>query len=30
MKLGFITLLLDTWTYEEMMDAASNIGYSCV
>ena len=30
MKLGFITSLLDTWTYEEMMDAASSIGYSCV
>ena len=23
MKLGFITAILDSWTYEEMMDFAS-------
>ena len=30
MKLGFITAILDGWTYEEMMDFASEQGFACV
>ncbi len=30
MKLGFITAILDSWTYEEMMDFASEQGFACV
>lgn len=30
MKLGFVSAILDTWTYEEMMDFASNHGFDCV
>ena len=30
MKLGFITSILDGWTYEEMMDTAAEMGFSCV
>lgn len=30
MKLGFITSILETYTYEEMMDFASKQGFECV
>ncbi|MBQ9047617.1 MAG: sugar phosphate isomerase/epimerase [Solobacterium sp.] len=30
MKLGFITSILETYTYEEMMDFASEQGFECV
>lgn len=30
MKLGFISAILDTWTYEEMMDFASDHRFECV
>ncbi len=30
MKLGFVSAILDTWTYEEMMDFASEHGFECV
>ena len=30
MKLGFITAILETYTYEEMMDFASEQGFACV
>ena len=30
MKLGFITSILDGWTYEQMMDFASGQGFECV
>ncbi len=30
MKLGFITSILDGWSYEEMMDTAADMGFSCV
>ena len=30
MKLGFITSILDGWSYEEMMDVAADMGFSCV
>ncbi len=30
MKLGFVSAILDTWTYEEMMDFASQHGFECV
>ena len=30
MKLGFITAILDTWSYEGMMDFASEHGFECV
>ena len=29
MKLGFITSILDGWTYEQMMDFASHHGLEC-
>ncbi len=30
MKLGFVSAILDTWSYEEMMDFASEQGFECV
>lgn len=30
MKLGFITSILDGWSYEGMMDVAADMGFSCV
>lgn len=30
MKLGFVSAILDTWTYEEMMDFASGHQFECV
>lgn len=30
MKLGFVSAILDGWTYEEMMDTASEMGFACV
>ena len=30
MKLGFVSAILDGWTFEEMIDTASELGYSCV
>lgn len=30
MKLGFVSAILDTWTFEEMMDFASDHGFECV
>ncbi len=30
MKLGFVSAILDGWTYEEMMDVAAAQGYECV
>jgi len=30
MKLGFVSAILDTWTYEEMMDFAHDHGFECV
>ena len=30
MKLGFVSAILDTWNYEEMMDFASEHGFECV
>lgn len=30
MKIGFITSILDEYGYEEMMDAASDLGFACV
>lgn len=30
MKLGFVSAILDGWTFEEMIDTASEMGYSCV
>lgn len=30
MKLGFVSAILDTWTYEEMMDFASEHHFECV
>ena len=30
MKLGFVSAILDTWSYEEMMDFASDHGFECV
>ena len=30
MKLGIISSILDGWTYEEMIDEISRIGYECV
>ena len=29
MKLGFVSAILDTWNYEEMMDFASDHGFEC-
>lgn len=30
MKLGFVSAILDGWTYEGMIDVASDMGYECV
>lgn len=30
MKLGLVSAILDGWTYEEMIDEISRIGYNCV
>ena len=30
MKLGFVSAILDTWTYEEMMDFAASHDFACV
>ena len=30
MKLGFVSAILDGWSYEEMMDTASQLGFACV
>ena len=30
MKLGFVSAILDGWTFEEMIDTAANMGFSCV
>ena len=30
MKLGFVSAILDGWTFEEMIDVAHDMGYTCV
>lgn len=30
MKLGFVSAILDGWTFEEMIDTAAQMGYGCV
>lgn len=30
MKLGFVSAILDGWTFEEMMDTAKEMGFLCV
>lgn len=30
MKFGFVTAILDGWNFDEMMDVASRMGFSCV
>ena len=30
MKLGFVSAILDGWTFEEMIDTAHNMGFECV
>ena len=30
MKLGFVSAILDGWTFEEMIDTAQEMGFSCV
>jgi sugar phosphate isomerase/epimerase len=30
MKLGFVSAILDGWTFEEMIDTAADMGYRCV
>lgn len=30
MKLGFVSAILDGWSFEEMMDTAAEMGYECV
>jgi sugar phosphate isomerase/epimerase len=30
MKLGFVSAILDDYSFEEMIDTASNLGYACV
>ena len=30
MKLGFVSAILDGWTFEEMIDTAREMGYACV
>ncbi|MGN0907305.1 MAG: sugar phosphate isomerase/epimerase family protein, partial [Bullifex sp.] len=30
MKLGFLSAILDGWTYEEMMNVARDMGFKCV
>ena len=30
MKLGFVSAILDGWTFEEMIDVAHDLGFTCV
>ena len=30
MKLGFVSAILDGWTFEEMINVAADMGYTCV
>ena len=30
MKLGFVSAILDGWTFEGMVDTAAEMGYQCV
>ena len=30
MKLGFVSAILDGWTFEGMVDAAAGMGFACV
>ena len=30
MKLGFVSAILESWSYEEMMDLAADMGFECV
>ena len=30
MKLGFVSAILDGWSFEEMIDTARDLGFSCV
>ena len=30
MKLGFVSAILDGWSFEEMIDTAARLGYACV
>ena len=30
MKLGLVSAILDGWTFEEMIDTVSSMGFSCV
>ena len=30
MKLGIVSAILDGWTFEEMIDTVSELGFSCV
>ena len=30
MQIGFITAILDGWSFDEMMDVAAREGFSCV
>ena len=30
MKLGFVSAILDTYSFEEMIDTASKMGFECV
>ena len=30
MKIGFVSAILDGWTFEEMMETAAGMGYQCV
>lgn len=30
MKIGFVSAILDGWTFEEMIDTASDLGFKCV
>ena len=29
MKLGFVSAILDGWSFEEMIDTARDLGFSC-
>ena len=30
MKLGFVSAILDGWTFEDVIDIAADFGYDCV
>lgn len=30
MKIGFVSAILDGWSFEEMIDTAARLGYACV